>query len=267
MMNFIILLTNRLSKVVGNLCKVLSYPFHWLFPKKRFEIPVYSRAKIRSSKHSEIPKVIWQTNYSNKSTLPVYLNYLFNRLMSLDHDYYYVSTEERKEFIKNNAPDEVYRCYCRINDGAAQADLWRLVVLHLKGGIYMDIDANLVWPLSRITEGRDHVFIKNSNDTQITNFFLATKPGNEVYQKTIDKVVENIKNHDASQGVYSTTGPAVLEEVLEGEDVYVRSYRYTSIQGSFTNEYFQYMDKPRGKWIHTKAEDLISRDEDTEGQN
>lgn len=255
-----ILLANRTSKIIGNICKVLSYPFHWLLPKKRFDIPTYSKAKIQSRQSSIIPKVIWQTNYSSHSTLPVYLNYLFNRLMSLDHDYYYVSTEERKAFIKEYAADEVYRSYCRINDGAAQADLWRMLVLNIKGGVYIDIDANLVWPLSWITQGRDHVFIKNKNNSQITNFFLATKPNNNLYQKTIDKVVFNIQNHDDIQGVYSTTGPAVLEEALAGENIYTRSYRYTCIQGSFTNEYFQYMDKPRGKWIHTKATDLIKKD-------
>jgi len=264
-MNTVIILCNRLSKVIGNICKLLAYPFHFMFPKKRFAIPSYSKARIQPSSESDIPRVIWQTNYSNKSTLPVYLNYLFNRLLSLDHDYRYVSTEERLEFIRDNTPEEVYECYKRINDGAAQADLWRLIVLNLKGGVYLDIDANLVWPLSRITQGKRHVFIKNKQDTQITNFFLATAPDNPIYQKTIDLIINNIKNRDETQGVYSTTGPEVLSNALQGEDVDFRSYRYTCIQGSFTNEYFQYLDKPRGKWIHTSAKDLI-KDEDSDSK-
>ncbi|OLQ78872.1 glycosyl transferase [Photobacterium proteolyticum] len=265
-MNAIILVVNRLSKVIGNICKLFAYPFHYVLPKKRFAIPAYSKAKIRPNSDSEIPRVIWQTNYSNKSTLPVYLNYLFNRLMSLDHDYRYVSTEERLEFIRDNASQEVYECYKRINDGAAQADLWRLVVLNMKGGVYLDIDANLVWPLSKITQDKRHVFITNKQDTQITNFFLATAPNNPIYQKTIDLIVRNIKNRDESQGVYSTTGPQVLSDALQGEDVEFRSYRYTCIQGSFTNEHFQYLDKPRGKWIHTAPKDLI-KDENTESKD
>ena len=266
-MNAVILLVNRLSKVIGNICKLLSYPFHLLFPKKRFEIPSYSRAKVLSSKTSDIPKVIWQTNFSNKSTLPVYLNYLFNRLMSLDHDYYYVGNEGIEEFIRDNASEEVYECYKRINDGAAKADLWRLVVLNIKGGVYLDIDANLVWPLSKITQGQSQIFIKNKQDSQITNFFLATAPNNPIYQKTIDLIVDNIKNRDETKGVYSTTGPQVLSDALEGEEgVEFRSYRYTCIQGSFTNEHFQYLDKPRGKWIHTAPEDLI-KDENTESKD
>ncbi|RLA79851.1 MAG: glycosyl transferase, partial [Epsilonproteobacteria bacterium] len=34
-------------------------------------------------------------------------------------------------------------------------------------------------------------------------------------------------------------------------------YKYTCNQGGFTNEYFQYIDKPRGKWTHAKKEDLL----------
>lgn len=259
MKNITILLANRGIKLLGNCFKVLSYPFHWLFPKKRFEIPIYSKAKIKAVNDAGIPKVIWQTNFSNQSTLPVYLNYLFNRLMALDHDYYYVSTEARQEFIKANASDEIYQSYCQITDGAAQADLWRLLTLDKLGGIYMDIDACLVWPLSRITRGKDHVFISNKQDRQITNFFIATKPNNPVLQKTIAQVVKNIQHYDAQKGVYFTTGPAVLEQALAGEDTYIRSYRYTAIQGCFTNEHFQYLDKPRGKWIHADAKDLIKK--------
>ena len=46
--------------------------------------------------------------------------------MSLDFEYRYVSTEEREEFIRQHAPARVYDAYIKLNDGAAQADLWRL---------------------------------------------------------------------------------------------------------------------------------------------
>lgn len=256
-MNIFIFLSNRLSKIIGNICKVLSYPFHFLFPNKRFSIPFFSKKKL-PNKASKIPRIIWQTNYSNRSTLPVYLNYLFNRLMSLSYEYRYVSTEERLSYIKTNTSDEIYNNYKQLNDGAAQADLWRLIVLHNEGGVYLDIDANFVWPLSKMIDDEDEaLYIRVKKNTEITNYFIASAPGNEDLKRAIDMIINNIKNRDVKDGVYNMTGPGVLNEVLKDKKIKSRSHRYTCIQGSFTNEYFQYLDKPGSKWTHKKLTELL----------
>lgn len=255
-----VMVANRTIKLIGNIFKVLSYPFHFILPKVRFTIPEYSPAKLKSSNDSGVTKVIWQTNYSNRSALPVYLNYLFNRLMSLSYDYRYVSTEAREEYLKQNAPKEVYEAYLKLTDGAAQADLWRVTTLYKEGGIYMDIDATLVWPLSKLLKGvKDALYIKIKNDTEITNYFLATAPNNPHFKKVMDAIVNNIENYDPKKGVYGTTGPKVFNDVLANEAIQSKRRRYVCIQGTFTNEYFQYLDKPRGKWTHMKSEDLIKK--------
>lgn len=59
--------------------------------------------------------------------------------------------------------------------------------------------------------------------------------------------------------MYSLTGPMVLNKAIGEEEINYRLYKYTCIQGSFTNEHFQYLDKPRGKWTHAKKEDLLKR--------
>jgi hypothetical protein len=47
----------------------------------------------------------------------------------------------------------------------------------------------------------------------------------------------------------------VFHEVLNDADVNTVSYRYSVHQGNFTNEHFQYVDKPQGKW--TRVQDNI----------
>ena len=67
--------------------------------------------------------------------------------------------------------------------------------------------------------------------------------------------------HERTQGgVYALTGPVTLNRALEHKQFNARFYRYTCVQGSFTNEHFQYIDKPRGKWTHAKNESLIKED-------
>ncbi|MGD8234197.1 glycosyltransferase family 32 protein [Vibrio sp. TRT 1302] len=255
-----ILISNRFIRLTGNLFKILSYPFHWVLPNVRFEIPSYSPAKVKRDGEAAIPRVIWQTNFTNKCTLPMYLNYLFNRLMSLNCDYRYVSTEERDIYLKKHASLEIYDAYSRLTDGAAQADMWRLFVLYTEGGVYMDIDATLVWPLDRVLGAeKKALYVKVSKNTEITNYFIASKPKNKELKDCVYQVVKNINNYDPKNGVYNTTGPAVLNMILKKYSVNTIDRKFACIQGSFTNEYFQYMDKPRGKWIHQDSNKLVKK--------
>lgn len=251
-----IVVANGLWRLLGNIIKVSSYPFHALFPKKRFTIPEFSPAKIKPTKPTRINKTIWQTNYSNRVTLPVYCNYLVNRLLSLDYDYRYVSTEERAEYIKANADERTFTAYSKLTDGAAQADFWRIFTLYNEGGIYMDIDGHLVWNLSSIIGENDSEVVITRRD-KYTNFFLASEKGNPFLKDTLEIIIDNIEQRRIDGGVFSLTGPVTLNMALEGKQINSRRDKITCAQGTFTNEYFQYMDKKRGKWNHAKNEDLL----------
>ncbi|MEA3290424.1 MAG: glycosyltransferase [Campylobacterota bacterium] len=250
------IIANRLLKISGALVKALSYPFHWLFPKKRFTIPKQSEPLKKATKQTKIPKIIWQTNYTNEVSLPVYINYLVNRWISPDWEYRYMGHEDREEFIKEHAPKELSEAFVQLTDGAAQADLWRLFVLNFYGGVYMDIDGHSVGSLTdMLDEDDEYCFLLNKE--HYTNYFIASAPNNKYLQKAIDLIVNNIQEKNIGRGVYDLTGPNVLNVVIGEDKVNSRYYKYTCIQGSFTNEYFQYIDKPRGKWTYAKNEDLL----------
>ncbi|MGR3806287.1 Mannosyltransferase OCH1 [Pasteurella testudinis DSM 23072] len=251
-----ILIVNRCSRLLGNIMKTLCYPFHALFPKKRFTIPAFSPAKVQSNTPTKINKTIWQTNYTNHVSLPVYLNYLFNRLMSLSYDYRYVSTEERVEFIRENADERMFAAYSKLTDGAAQADFWRLLVLYKQGGIYMDIDGQLVWPLANMIGAEDNEVLVYRKG-RYNNYFIACAKGNPILKDTLDLIVDNIEQRRIEHGVYNLTGPVPFNTAIGDRKMSVRPEKLTAIQGSFTNEYFQYIDKKRGKWTHAKKEDLL----------
>lgn len=251
-----IVICNGLFRLFGNIVKILAYPFHALFPKKRFTIPEYSPAKIKSNKPTKITKTIWQTNYSNKVTLPVYANYLFNRLMSLSYDYRYISTEERESYIKANSDERTFNAYSKLTDGAAQADFWRIFTLLREGGIYIDIDGHLVYPLSQIINENDSEVLIKRRD-KYTNFFLASEKGNWILKDTLELIISNIENRRIEGGVFVMTGPDTLNNAIGDKEVNFRRDKVTCAQGTFTNEYFQYIDKPGSKWNYKKNEDLL----------
>ena len=251
------LIINRLTKITGGIIKGFSYIFHFIFPNKRFIIPENSKA-FKKGKETKIPKTLWQTNYTYRVTLPLYINYLFNRLMSQDWDYRYVSTEKRYEYINKYGTKRQKDAFNKLTDGAAQADFWRLFVLNREGGVYMDIDAYAVWPLSSIVDNQDEVFIR-AKKGHINNYFIASKPNNDILKRALEIVVENIEQKKVDGGVYDLTGPTALNQAIDEakREINDRYYRITAIQGSFTNEYFQYLDKKEPKWNKVKNEELL----------
>lgn len=258
MKRFFILLSNRLIKIGANLAKLLCYVFHFLFPRRRFTLPARARPLRPARQPAAIPRILWQTNYTDRVTLPVYLNYLFNRLMAPHFEYRFMTTEARADFIKAEYPGEIHDGYRKLLIGAAQADFWRLLVLYKYGGVYLDIDAHVVWPLGALVRPRDEELYITTKTGEISNYFIASKPGNPHLEQLIQAVLDNIRENRLTN-IYELTGPGVFNQVLDIRRVNTAYYRYTCNQGSFTNEYFQYIDKPQGKWTKEQRKTAIVR--------
>ena len=95
MMMVVRYLAARVAKIIGNFLKVLCYPPHFLFPKVRFSLPHRSEPILATNSAHRIPKIIWQTNFTDRVTLAVYLNYLFNRCLSPTYAYRFMDSRER----------------------------------------------------------------------------------------------------------------------------------------------------------------------------
>ena len=249
-----------LIRLIGSIIKVISVLFHKILPNKRFIIPAYSKPLIKSKKDQKITKIIWQTNFTNKASLPVYINYLFNRIMAPTYEYRFMITEDRDDYVKTKHP-YAFQAYKSLTVGAAQADLWRLLILKDKGGIYMDIDACLIKQLSKfIKKDTNELYIKDKQN-HFTNYFIGVQPNDKRISKMIDNVINNIENFDGKIGVFNLTGPGVMDTVLVSSDLeinYLRSNKIC-IQGAFTNEHFQYIDRPKTKWTYIKPEDIVKK--------
>jgi mannosyltransferase OCH1-like enzyme len=252
--NFLKFIVSRTIKIVANAVKLACYVFHFFFPKKRFTLPKSSPPIFRAKQESVIPKVLWQTNFTGRVTLAVYINYLFNRLMSPTFEYRFMVTEDRAEFIQSNFPTEIYDSYSRLQLGASQADFWRILVLQKEGGVYLDIDGHFVWPLGFIVKQEFPELYVLTKREDISNYFIASKKDNIHLEKMIEIIMRNIEENTLTN-VFALTGPYVFHEVLNDVDVNTVSYRFSIHQGNFTNEFFQYIDKPQGKW--TRAQDKI----------
>jgi mannosyltransferase OCH1-like enzyme len=97
-----------------------------------------------------------------------------------------------------------------------------------------------------------------TKEKSFSNYFMASKANHPHMEKIIATIRRNIQNQ-LKTNVWGLTGPGPLIEALSGTIVNHRPASFTCIQGSLTNEYFQYLDKPNGKWTHTKEEDIFNR--------
>ena len=254
-MYFLKILVRQSIKLLGNSLKLGCLMIHLMAPNARFTLPKHSKAWWRTSHLSKIPRVIWQTNFTDRVTLAVYLNYLFNRFMAPSFEYRFIVKEERRVFISGTFGPEITRLYDQLQIGAAQADFWRVLVLQKFGGLYLDIDAHFVWPAGYlITPHLEELFIQIKTG-EISNYFIASKPQNPNLALVIEEIASGI-SAGANNDVYSLTGPGVFNRVLKKADIPTSYYAYTVNQGNFTNEFFQYIDKPQGKW--TKEQHKVS---------
>jgi mannosyltransferase OCH1-like enzyme len=243
----------RGTKIFGNSTKLVSWALHLLNPRLRFSIP-HTADPIFSRPHKhKIPKVIWQTNYTDRVTIAVYFNYLCNRWLSPTYSYRFMDTAERARFIDEQFPGRVAEAYAKLQIGAAQADLWRLLVLHRFGGVYLDIDAHAAWPLGLVIDpGLDELYVLHRGG-KLSNYFIASVQNNPNLALVIDAVLKNI-DCPTTNNVFELTGPVVLQAALGNASVPTTPYQTTCFQGSFTNEFFQYVDHPQGKWVRAQRE-------------
>jgi mannosyltransferase OCH1-like enzyme len=240
-------LAARIIKILGNCLKAPCYLLYLLFPKKRFLIPHHAQPLWSSSRPTAIPRTVWQTNFTDQVTLPLFLNYLFNRLISPTYEFRLMGDQAADAFIQTHYPGRIWNLYSKLQIGAARADFWRLLVLQTYGGVYLDIDAHVVWPLESILGPQTEELYLQHKQGQLTNYFLASKSHNPNIARLIEAIADNLE-HASSNDVYELTGPAVLNRCLKGLAVPANDYKLTSYQGTFTNEFFHYVDRPESKW-------------------
>lgn len=240
-----------LIQLSGNMLKILFELHYAVYPNKRYRIPPYSPPLLKTNKSIIIPRIVWQTNYTSNVTLPVYVNYLFNRLMLPQFEHYLELEDDCVRFIEENYPKSVLEAYRELDIGASKADLWRILKLFSKGGIYIDIDATIVFPtLSDFATDQKDLFLHDKKGI-FTNHFIASAPHNEILKEIMEKILINIKA-GIKDDVWNCTGPGVLRATESMRDANVDEILICCKQGIFTNRKFQYPDKSTRHWQEAK---------------
>lgn len=181
---------------------------------------------IKTSK--SIPKVIYKTGIDDFNNVPDSVMEVFRETIQLNPDFKinYFSDEDSRNFIKNNFNNHVMIAYDKLVPGAYKADLFRYCILYKYGGIYSDLTQRIVKPLEEFIDfNKDNLYLVkdinhfNANGQGISKgiqiSFMASVPGNDIFLKAINKVVENVNRKHYGENPLHPTGPSLFYDILQ----------------------------------------------------
>ncbi len=134
--------------------------------------------------------------------------------------------EDAEKLVKNSFP-ELWTIYSSYPCNIQRVDLFRVLVVYLEGGFYLDMDMHCFKSLNELCGeslvlGEEIVYHNDSSDrlldfegdTQIGNYMFGSIPGHPFW---LDLVLEMINRCDMSikyeTDVLKSTGPGVLSDV------------------------------------------------------
>ena len=185
-------------------CKALCHiPTEEKFVSKSLVItpPIYARDPSRL-----VPRIVHQT-YFEPVTQDKYPNMsrLIESFKQSGWQYKFYTDEMSLNFLSTHFPPEVREAYETLRPGAFKADLFRYCVLLIHGGVYADMDIMLESNLD-LAVGPDVGFMVPQDEPGspvnrrmcLWNGLIASAPGHPFLAKTIETVVNNVRNRFTS---------------------------------------------------------------------
>lgn len=162
-----------------------------------------------------IPKVIYQT-FKTKN-IPWLTRFYIYRFMKKNPGYKYEFYDDNRidDFFKDSFNTRIYRAYRKLQIGAAKADFFRYAVLYKTGGVYLDLDSDLLVSLDEYLKEDDTAFIAREGPHPFfTQWALVFDKNHPFLERVIEYIVENIEQNKFPHDVHSLTGPAVYTRAI-----------------------------------------------------
>ena len=175
-------------------------------PPKPVTAKWFVRPPIHRKDAKLIPRIIHQTWYEpiTKSKYPN-MSRLIESFKQSGWEYNFYDDDQAGQFIATHFPPQVKEAYDAIIPGAFKADLFRYCVLLIRGGVYSDMDVLLESNLDDILDGsigfltaQDEPGEAAGHRSCLWNGLMASAPAHPFLMKTIETVVNNIRNRFTS---------------------------------------------------------------------
>jgi mannosyltransferase OCH1-like enzyme len=144
------------------------------------EIPV------KNLSFDKLPAIVYQSYNNNTIVDKNLINNLNNNIFnSEEFDIYLFNENESREFIKTNFDSKLVNVYNNLST-KQKNNLWIYCLLYKNGGIYIDINLELVQPLIKIISVTSEKLLFTIEDNKISNKFISAPPGLPMFKELID---------------------------------------------------------------------------------
>lgn len=169
-------------------------------------------------KEVRIPKIIMQTWKDANVPLRWHSSVEAVKRLMPDWEYVLMTDADNRDFIQKNFPDFL-PYYDRFEHPIQRADAIRYCWLALNGGIYMDLDMEILRPLDDLFTNHQGLYLVSSGNigSVITNSFMASTPGHSFWLDVIEEMKKPLPWWCIGKHwvVMNSTGPIMLDRVTK----------------------------------------------------
>lgn len=161
-----------------------------------------------------IPKIVHQTWKTYELPDVTIENIDKMKLENDEYKFLLYNDEDIDQFMRTNYPGDIYECFKMLDVGAAKADFWRYCILYKTGGIYLDIDSQIVGKLDELIENENEAIIsRERNPCFFCQWMMVFPPNHPILKKTIELACSRIRNK-SSNNIVHVTGPGVYSDAI-----------------------------------------------------
>ena len=138
-----------------------------------------------------IPNILWQT-YKTDS-IPNQAKPLIKSWLDKNPNlqWYFMDDTKCQQFIQDHFNQEFYNMYISLPFGVMKADVWRVAVVYVYGGIYADTDCECIKPISEWLNFDDRLIVGEEMDNgDLYNCIFAAEPNHPALLSVLNKFME-----------------------------------------------------------------------------
>lgn len=200
-------------KVTFGILTIFFLYISFVFSKVNGAFETYKFPPINLKLPTLVPKNIFLTWYTKNLTGQIGKNFELIQRLNPEFNIYLNDDNDCLEFLSKHFDVGVVNAYNTLIPGAYKADLWRLCVLYVYGGIYMDIKMQPFNNFKFYNLLYDEHFCKDRLDKCIYNAIMVCKPGNSFLLHVIRYILRNVRNQYYGLDDLHPTGPRLLGHV------------------------------------------------------
>ena len=162
-----------------------------------------------------IEKNIFQSWYTTNLDPLVQLKIDSFKNLNPEYRYNLYNDTDMDNFVNEYFKGEIADCYNKLNIIVAKVDFWRYLVLYKYGGVYLDMDSSIEQPLKYLIKDDDEAIITaEGNPNLYVQWALIFSKEHPILKKTIELIINNIKNNSYPNDIHKMTGPTVYSKAI-----------------------------------------------------